>query len=423
MLLWSESTGFYVTSKKGWRGWPLLGGWLGDSGIVRSEMLMKEGFYDVGGFDVVAAPGQTLYACWEDLPLATWRLLMVDRLGRSLSTVPFPRFALLKPYLGIARRPDLWVGKEGRLHVSFVGATREEGGLLKPRNLLRYAERDPDTGRWSEPLLVWSDSSTSASPSQVVVGADGLRHLVWFRASEDSWRGTLLHSWSGDGLVWSTAVEVAPGPEWLCDGNFSVVPDYAGRLHAVWAGSKNRGTTYSYAWWQDGAWRPPLRILSGDSTRGPGVYGFCTGPDSCLHLVWVEVTRPPDLWHPLPGTMLHSVLDLRTLTSNVEAPPSATASAHLAVRAYPNPFNESVVFKVPPAGSRSLTLALFDLQGRLVRSLCLEVSSASEIVFRWDGKDERGEPVPSGVYYYQVSGSHGEQKRMVQARGKVLLVR
>lgn len=423
VVLWSEATGFYVTSKNGWRGWPLLGAWLNDSGLVRIEMLMKDGFYDVGGFDVVAAPGQTLYACWEDLPLATWRLLMVDRLGQSQSTVPLPRFALLKPNLGIARRPDLWVGEKGRLHASFVGATREEGGLLKPRNLLRYTERDPDTGRWSEPVLVWSDSSTSASPSQVVVGADGLRHLVWFRASEDSWRGTLLHSLSSDGLEWTTAAEVAPGPEWLCDSHFSVVPDYAGRLHAVWAGLKDGGTTYSYAWWQDGAWQPPVCLLSGDSTRGPGVFGLCTGPDSSLHLIWMDVTRPRDLWEPLPSTMLHSVFDLRRLTSKVEVPLSAGASRKLVVAAYPNPFNESVVFKVNGGVSEPLILVVFDLEGRLVRALDMGIPSSFETAFRWDGKDQRGEPLPSGVYYYQVSGSHGAQKRMAQARGKVLLLR
>ncbi|MEO0108265.1 MAG: FlgD immunoglobulin-like domain containing protein, partial [candidate division WOR-3 bacterium] len=67
--------------------------------------------------------------------------------------------------------------------------------------------------------------------------------------------------------------------------------------------------------------------------------------------------------------------------------------------AYPNPFREHVWLSVSGvADLRPENLAIFDAQGRLVRRVALQGLQSGEATIRWNGCDERGRGLPSGVY-------------------------
>ncbi len=67
---------------------------------------------------------------------------------------------------------------------------------------------------------------------------------------------------------------------------------------------------------------------------------------------------------------------------------------------YPNPFNPLtwITFELKEAGTTSLKI--FDLQGRLVRTLVQAHLEPGRHEVRWDATDEAGRIVPSGVYVY-----------------------
>ncbi len=65
---------------------------------------------------------------------------------------------------------------------------------------------------------------------------------------------------------------------------------------------------------------------------------------------------------------------------------------------YPNPFNPSTTIPIELAESASIRLKVVDLTGRLVRTLHQGTLPAGERNFLWDGLDEKGLPVSSGVY-------------------------
>lgn len=69
------------------------------------------------------------------------------------------------------------------------------------------------------------------------------------------------------------------------------------------------------------------------------------------------------------------------------------------VRALPNPFNPqtSVNFVNPRAGQ--VNLAIYDIQGRLVRTLVSESLDAGAHARVWDGRGDGGNPAASGVYF------------------------
>jgi lysophospholipase L1-like esterase len=65
---------------------------------------------------------------------------------------------------------------------------------------------------------------------------------------------------------------------------------------------------------------------------------------------------------------------------------------------YPNPFNAVTRFRYDLAGPARMTLAVIDARGRLIRVLSDGVSSRGTHELFWDGTDDSGNPVPSGVY-------------------------
>jgi hypothetical protein len=69
---------------------------------------------------------------------------------------------------------------------------------------------------------------------------------------------------------------------------------------------------------------------------------------------------------------------------------------------YPNPFNPatSIRFSVPEAGP--VQLRVYDITGRLVRILIAGAQDAGRFVLTWDGTDEAGRRVASGVYFYRL---------------------
>ena len=74
----------------------------------------------------------------------------------------------------------------------------------------------------------------------------------------------------------------------------------------------------------------------------------------------------------------------------------------LAIRAYPNPFNPSTTIRFSLSGATPVRLAIVDITGRHVRTLVDEIRNAGEQRVSWDGKDDRGSVVGSGVYLYRL---------------------
>ncbi|MEJ2722479.1 MAG: FlgD immunoglobulin-like domain containing protein, partial [bacterium] len=81
----------------------------------------------------------------------------------------------------------------------------------------------------------------------------------------------------------------------------------------------------------------------------------------------------------------------------------------------PNPFNPSTVIRYDvPAGGGQVTLAVYDVNGRLVRTLRSGVETAGKKSVTWDARDNNGARVASGVYFYRlVAPGFDETHKMV----------
>jgi FlgD Ig-like domain/Dockerin type I domain len=107
----------------------------------------------------------------------------------------------------------------------------------------------------------------------------------------------------------------------------------------------------------------------------------------------------------VPGTKYHYELAIRTAGGDVFSSPVADATmAALKLALYqnhPNPFNpETTIGYDLPAGSTRVRLRILDVGGHVVCTLVDENQAGGTHSARWNGNDDRGQNVSSGVYFY-----------------------
>jgi FlgD Ig-like domain len=81
---------------------------------------------------------------------------------------------------------------------------------------------------------------------------------------------------------------------------------------------------------------------------------------------------------------------------------------------YPNPFNPqtTIAFTIKDRGA--VTLKVYNVNGELVRTLANENRAAGSYTLVWDGHNDSGQSVSSGVYFYKlVTNSFSQTKKMV----------
>jgi hypothetical protein len=85
---------------------------------------------------------------------------------------------------------------------------------------------------------------------------------------------------------------------------------------------------------------------------------------------------------------------------------------------HPNPFNPSTTIRFTAPTRGEVGVRVYNLKGQLVRTLFDQVVEGGVATsVKWDGKDELGTAVSSGVYLYQVKGSgFSETKKMALVR-------
>lgn len=81
---------------------------------------------------------------------------------------------------------------------------------------------------------------------------------------------------------------------------------------------------------------------------------------------------------------------------------------------YPNPFNPRTEIKYALPNDCHVKLTIYNILGQRVRVLVDEYQSAGHKSVKWDGKDEQGREVSSGVYFYRIqAGDFVQSKKMV----------
>jgi len=145
-----------------------------------------------------------------------------------------------------------------------------------------------------------------------------------------------------------------------------------------------------------------ILISSGPFVFAPGdtrevVYALVAGHgadrlSSITHLKFL--TGQLRLWYPYQGNFARG--------AGYQSPPPELPEYFSLSRNYPNPFNSRtrIDYTIPHAGE--VKLAIYDVLGREVMVLEHAIKEAGHYGAFWDGSDEKGRIVPSGVYFYRL---------------------
>ena len=110
------------------------------------------------------------------------------------------------------------------------------------------------------------------------------------------------------------------------------------------------------------------------------------------------VVREPPSWKVVSGS---ACLDTRECTMTM----------------YPNPFNASTTLRYTLSRPARVRMSVYDVLGRYVRTLMDEACPAGSHALMWDGTDEGGRTVASGVYLYRMeAGDYSAVRKMVVNR-------
>jgi hypothetical protein len=119
------------------------------------------------------------------------------------------------------------------------------------------------------------------------------------------------------------------------------------------------------------------------------------------------------------GGLVEAAIDdfsIETFTPSSEGVADGEVAAVFRLeRSHPNPFSRAAAigFSLEKPGAARLTL--YDVQGRAVRRLVNGPLAAGPHVVAWDGRDDQGSTLPSGVYFYRLdSGDRSEVRKLMR---------
>lgn len=69
---------------------------------------------------------------------------------------------------------------------------------------------------------------------------------------------------------------------------------------------------------------------------------------------------------------------------------------------YPNPFNPTTTIEYSVPQQSRVSITIYNIAGQEIRNLINEFKEPGNYKVEWDGKDDNGRVVSSGVYFYQM---------------------
>jgi hypothetical protein len=138
------------------------------------------------------------------------------------------------------------------------------------------------------------------------------------------------------------------------------------------------------------------------NTHGPGGdEGLNLDVPYYDHCIAVYKTGASDL----PGIAEYRLQIVPGVSAVPDELPSPEVAVHLS--AHPNPFNPQTTFAYVLSKAGPVRLAVYDVRGQLVRSLVNASLPAGERSVEWNGTDDQGIAVPSGIYFTRLETAAG----------------
>lgn len=154
-----------------------------------------------------------------------------------------------------------------------------------------------------------------------------------------------------------------------------------------------------------------------DDGCGAGHSPYYTPPGTAGEDVTVYFGIKTGIW--TQGTFYYFEVAVDNVSLIPEGGSSVQESSNSPYRFYlypnfPNPFNPYTTIQFALAETSEMAVSIFDVHGRLVRTLTQGIMAAGIHLIKWNGLDDQGNILPSGVYLCKLeSGIFSETQRMI----------
>jgi hypothetical protein len=395
-----------------------------------------------------------LYMAWQDA-----RLFSIPLTGAPKSFTTYFRTFMsrggegfgpeiqVSPYDSVNQvsPPVLACGDSNRVWIVYP----KENEVLSTTNL--YVARYNALTRVMGPEQLLVTGATQATSPSIAATRDGVVHLVW----SDN-RNVRTQIWTKrfvPGSGWTPDEQLVFSPQVSTSANLTA--SYSGRLHLVWRDTRDgnsevyykeylpgtgwdpvdtRLTTQAatqweaqvdadpmdnlYIVWSDqrngssnqdifyrermgGVWQPEMSLVGAgtDTTNQPQQFpGITHDGTGKAYVTWTDWRLPASTGRNKDVFYKEGI----GVVTSVEVTSAPAFSQRL--KNYPNPFNPLTRISFRMERDAQVSLRVYDVQGRLVRTLVDDYLAAGPRVVEWDGADDRGLPAASGTYYLRLQG-------------------
>ena len=222
---------------------------------------------------------------------------------------------------------------------------------------------------------------------------------------------------TNNGTNWSTPVRVNDDAVVDSDQHCPwITVDRYDRPHVFWYDSRNYYPTnsgdiyYSYSTDGGATWRPNERVsdvtpvFTSSNSAQMGDYQQIMCDSTYVYCEWSDHRNGHNSWSYIP-------VGRRLIPSGVEEKPTGNPWVSHRVNGIelapsrPNPVVRGTELAFELENPAQASLRIYDLSGKLVRTLVTGSLAAGSHTARWDTRDESGKPVASGVYFYRLESS------------------
>lgn len=262
----------------------------------------------------------------------------------------------------------------------------------------------------------YSEHHFQLSPEQVVFGenwenntSNWVMEGPWVRQNELSASGyAITDSWGGFGFyemncnVWiktANPIMIPAGTSSMLHFDSHLYTEYI--FDPVFVEVSTDGENWTALWQRSGQhdiWKKEYISLS--QYAGASIYLRFRLTDQSTH---VELTDP--------GWTIDNIKVVSGIASSAEDQLGTPPLTMALYPNYPNPFNPETRISFALAIPTDLTLEIFNIKGQKVRTLARGTYPAGAHNMTWNGRDDQGREVASGVYMYRLSAT-GYSKSM-----------
>lgn len=197
-----------------------------------------------------------------------------------------------------------------------------------------------------------------------------------------------LHQTCGSRTIWR---QYSGGQYrlWLYDGSSAT------EIRTSSSSISNPQVSESLVVWAEGSWSDIFVFDGSETTQLTDTFPWSeTDPQvSGNTIVWIGAPEGGDL------EIFTAYLTSTGISSTPELP---AFNLH---GAFPNPFNPSTEIVFSNRLDETVGIQIYDMRGRLVADLGRREYAPGEHAMTWTGRNERGQKVPSGIYFYRVKTS------------------